>query len=116
MKTEILYGINPVFEALKADRRKFFEIYIGENKASGRIAKVVKFAESKKIPVKKVKKIFVEVEQYKGIVNALGSIRANIIEAGDALTRMEGTNNSGELQLERWQSALDTIQNHYHNL
>jgi len=55
MKTEILYGINPVFEALKANRRKIFEIYIAENKTSGRITKVVKFAESKKIPVKKVK-------------------------------------------------------------
>ena len=42
MKTEILYGINPVFEALKADRRKVFEIYIAENKASGRIAKIIK--------------------------------------------------------------------------
>jgi len=71
MKTEILYGINPVFEALKADRRKFFEIYIGENKASGRIAKVVKFAESKKIPVKKVKtaqlKSIVGNSQHQGI-------------------------------------------------
>lgn len=55
MKTEILYGINPVLEALKADRRKVFEIYIAKDKTSGRIAKVVKFAQSKKIPVKEVK-------------------------------------------------------------
>ena len=55
MKTEIIYGINSVFEALKADRRKIYEIYIAENKASERIAKIVKYAESKKIPVKKVK-------------------------------------------------------------
>ncbi len=55
MKTEIIYGINSVFEALKADRRKIFEIYIAENKASERIAKVVNFAKSKKIPVKKIK-------------------------------------------------------------
>jgi len=57
MKTEILYGINPVFEALKADRRKIFKIYIAENKTSGRIGKVVKLAESKKIPVKEVNTI-----------------------------------------------------------
>ena len=71
MKTEILYGINPVFEALKADRRKFYEIYVGENKASGRIAKVIKFAESKKIPVKKVKttqlKSIARTDQHQGI-------------------------------------------------
>jgi 23S rRNA (guanosine2251-2'-O)-methyltransferase len=55
MKTEILHGINSVFEALKANKRKIYEIYITEKKASGRIARVVKFAESKKIPVKIVK-------------------------------------------------------------
>ncbi len=65
MKTEILYGINPVFEALKADRRKIVEIYIAENKTSGRIAKVVKLAESKNIPVKKV-----NTEQLKSIAGA----------------------------------------------
>ena len=54
MKTEILYGINPVFEAIKAGKRKVFQIYIAENKTSGRIPKVVKFADSKKIPLKKV--------------------------------------------------------------
>ncbi|MDY6793049.1 MAG: 23S rRNA (guanosine(2251)-2'-O)-methyltransferase RlmB [Thermodesulfobacteriota bacterium] len=55
MKTEILYGINPVFEALKAGKRKIHQIYIAAHKTSGRISKIVKFAESKKIPVKKVK-------------------------------------------------------------
>lgn len=71
MKTEILYGINPVFEALKSDRRNIFEIYIAENKASGRIAKVVKIAESKKIPVQKVKttrlKSIAGTSQHQGI-------------------------------------------------
>jgi 23S rRNA (guanosine2251-2'-O)-methyltransferase len=55
MKTEILYGINPVFEALKAGKRRIYEIYIEESKISKRVIKVLKFAESKKIPVKKVK-------------------------------------------------------------
>jgi 23S rRNA (guanosine2251-2'-O)-methyltransferase len=71
MKTEILYGINPVFEALKADRRKVFEIYIAKDKTSGRIAKIVKFAQSKKIPVKKVKttqlKSIAENSRHQGI-------------------------------------------------
>jgi len=55
MKTEILYGIHPVFEAIKAGRRKIFEIYISEDKISRRIDRVVKFAEPEKFPVKKIK-------------------------------------------------------------
>ncbi len=53
--TEVLYGIHPVFEALKAGRRDFFEVYIAKDKASKRLEKVVGFAEIFKIPVKKVK-------------------------------------------------------------
>ncbi len=42
MKTEILYGIHPVSEALKAGRRKFLEIYIVQDKASKRLKKLLK--------------------------------------------------------------------------
>jgi 23S rRNA (guanosine2251-2'-O)-methyltransferase len=55
VKTEILYGIHPVVEALKAGRRDFFEVYISKDKISKRLEKVVAFAESRKIPIKKVK-------------------------------------------------------------
>jgi len=54
MKTEILYGIHPVFEVLKAGRREIFEIYIAKDKTSKRIDKLVAIAESMKIPVEKV--------------------------------------------------------------
>ena len=54
MKKEILYGIHPVFEALKAGRRDFFEVYIAKDKTSKRIDKLVAIAESMKIPVEKV--------------------------------------------------------------
>ena len=53
-KTEILYGIHPVFEALKAGRRTFFEIYCAKDKIPKRLGKVVAFAESLNIPVQKV--------------------------------------------------------------
>lgn len=55
MKTEILYGIHPVFEVLKAGRRDIYEIYIARDKTSKRIEKVAALAESIKIPIKKVK-------------------------------------------------------------
>lgn len=71
MKTEILYGINSVFEALKAGKRRIFEIYIVESKTSKRIIEVIKFAKSKKIPVKKVKTLplspLARTSQHQGI-------------------------------------------------
>ena len=55
MQTETLYGFHPVFEALKAGRRDFFEVYIVQDKVSKRLKKVAAFAERLKIPVKNVK-------------------------------------------------------------
>jgi 23S rRNA (guanosine2251-2'-O)-methyltransferase len=55
VKTEILYGIHPVFEALKANRRDIFEVYIVKDKISKRLEKVVALAQSGKIPVEGVK-------------------------------------------------------------
>jgi 23S rRNA (guanosine2251-2'-O)-methyltransferase len=54
VKNEILYGIHPVLEALKADRRQFFELYVEKQKASKRIQKIVALAESKRLPLKKI--------------------------------------------------------------
>jgi len=48
------YGIHPVFEALKAGRRDFFEVYIAKDKTSKRIDKLVAIAESMKVPVERV--------------------------------------------------------------
>ena len=50
---EILYGIHPVTEALKAGRREFVEIYLAGEKISGRALQTAALAESKGIPVKK---------------------------------------------------------------
>lgn len=54
MKKEILYGIHPVFEALKAGRRDFYEVYIAKDKTSKRIDKLLAIAESMKVPVERV--------------------------------------------------------------
>jgi len=55
MKTEILYGIHPVSEALKAGRREFFEVYLAQHKGSKRTEKAATIAKSLNIPLKKVK-------------------------------------------------------------
>ncbi|MDM8525186.1 23S rRNA (guanosine(2251)-2'-O)-methyltransferase RlmB [Desulfococcaceae bacterium HSG8] len=55
MKTEILFGIHPVLEAIRAGRRNFYECYISDDKLSGRLKSVVALAESYNIPVKRNK-------------------------------------------------------------
>ncbi|TFG89756.1 MAG: 23S rRNA (guanosine(2251)-2'-O)-methyltransferase RlmB, partial [Candidatus Atribacteria bacterium] len=52
MKTEILYGFHPVFEALKAGRRKFSEIYIVNEKDSKRFEKISGLVQERNIPLK----------------------------------------------------------------
>ncbi len=54
MKTEILFGIHPVYEALKAGRRIFYDLYITKDTTSRRLKKTITLAEMKKIPVKKI--------------------------------------------------------------
>jgi len=51
MKTEIIYGVHPVLEGLKANRRKFHEIYIAEGKTNQRVDPIVHQAASMGIPV-----------------------------------------------------------------
>lgn len=55
VKSEIIYGIHPVFEALNAARRRFFELLIEKKKTSGRITKIISLAESRKLPLRRMK-------------------------------------------------------------
>lgn len=52
MKTEMLYGFHPVFEALKAGRREFSELYIVNEKDSKRFDKVSGLVQERNIPIK----------------------------------------------------------------
>ena len=54
-KSEILYGIHPVFEAVRAGRRKVYEIYIAKQKDSTLLRNISKLAEPAKIPLISVK-------------------------------------------------------------
>lgn len=51
---EILFGIHPVLEAMKAGRRKISEIYLAKEKNSQRLENIVSFAESLNIPIKRL--------------------------------------------------------------
>jgi 23S rRNA (guanosine2251-2'-O)-methyltransferase len=54
VKAEILYGFHPVNEALNASRRTIHEIYIVEQKKSGRIEQIALAAARKNLPIQKV--------------------------------------------------------------
>jgi len=52
VKAEILYGFHPVYEALRAGRRTFHEIYISKQTHTKRIERIRSAAGRKKIPLK----------------------------------------------------------------
>lgn len=55
MKTEILYGIHPVIEALKAGRRKFYEIYLTRENPAGRLDNILRLCKDRNISIAQLK-------------------------------------------------------------
>ncbi len=76
LKTEILYGIHPVFEALKASRRDVVEVYISPEKDSKRFGRIIITAEKLKIPVKKTSSAklsaLAETDMHQGVAARVG--------------------------------------------
>lgn len=54
MKPEILYGINPVHEALKAGRRQVETVFVTPGRPASRIQEVVRLAQGKSIEIRQV--------------------------------------------------------------
>ena len=54
MKSELLYGIHPVFEALAAGRRRVYEVYLDKEKKSGRLARIASMAEARGVLKKSI--------------------------------------------------------------
>ncbi len=65
MKTEILFGIHSVLEAMRAGRRRMFEIYMCKDRPSPRIADITVLAENLHIPIRQV--------NYKELTSMCGS-------------------------------------------
>ena len=55
MKTEILYGIHPVTEAVRAGKRDIFEVYVSKHLSSKRFDKIKKLISSLDINALKVR-------------------------------------------------------------
>jgi len=54
VKSELLYGIHPVFEALAAGRRRVYEVYLDKEKKSGRLAQIASMAEARGVLKKSI--------------------------------------------------------------
>src|SRR5512144_7409 len=55
MKDEIIYGINPVLEALRGDRRAF-ELFVAGGGSDRRLEKILALAAEKHVPVRQREK------------------------------------------------------------
>ena len=53
-KHDILFGFHSVYEALNAQKRKFFKIFISKKRSSSRIEKIEGLARKRKIPIQAV--------------------------------------------------------------
>lgn len=73
IKTEILYGIHPVTEALKAGRREFHEVYVLKERDSKRLGDITALLETGKIPVKAVKPACLEEITESGFHQGIGA-------------------------------------------
>jgi len=54
VKSELLYGIHPVFETLVAGRRRVYEVYLDKEKKSGRLAKIESMAAAGGVLIKSI--------------------------------------------------------------
>ena len=63
MKTEILYGIHPVYEALSAGRRRVYKVYRAQDKKIGRLEPIMSLAESRHIAQQAIR-----VDDFKALV------------------------------------------------
>lgn len=73
MKTEILYGVHPVMEALKAKKRKFLEIYTLQEKVSWPKQAVLNLAKKRSIPIRIISRSNLQSLTDGGLDQAIGA-------------------------------------------
>lgn len=110
MKEEIIYGMNPVLEALRATRRAF-ELFVAGAGTDTRLEKLLKLAAEKGVPVRNREKADISrlcgTEHHQGV--ALRVEGFSYAELGDILERFRASEEKGLLVV------LDGVQDP-HNL
>ena len=94
MKEEIIYGLNPVLEALRGKRRAF-ELFVSGSAADRRLEKLLAIAKEKGVPVRQREKGDIArlcgTEHHQGVALRIEAFAYTMVE--DILTRQR---NSGE--------------------
>ena len=67
MKTEIIYGIHPVRESLRAGRRHIYEVYLDKEKKSAHFSLIKSMATSRHVPLK-----LIGANNFSSLINAAG--------------------------------------------
>ena len=92
MKKEILFGINPVYEALRSGRRNIFKVYITKEKISKRLEGIKMLADSLKIPVEESNPLYLksisDSEHHQGIALQTGPYP--LVKFSDMLGSIKG--------------------------
>ncbi|MBF0120877.1 MAG: 23S rRNA (guanosine(2251)-2'-O)-methyltransferase RlmB [Desulfobacterales bacterium] len=104
MNTEIIYGIHPVFEALKAKRRNIYEIYIAEkDNIIQRFENIVVKATEQSVPIKSIPinilKNLAKTDEHQGI-----AAKVDVYPIFDFYDILDGLNNVAPIFL-----ILDSI-------
>lgn len=79
MSTEIISGVNPVYEVLRAGKRKIEKIWISEKGDSGLVGEILELAAKKRIPVVKSSREQIfhlsKIEKNQGIIAKVSAYR-----------------------------------------
>ncbi len=77
-KHDILFGFHSVYEALRANKRVIYQLYIAKNRSPGRVKKILQLAEKQKIKIEtlgseKMDKM-TDFSNHQGVVAKTGSL------------------------------------------
>lgn len=93
-KTEMLYGVHPVFEALRAGRRNIMRVYLSGEKTTGRLGELVQRADASNIPVEKIEAARLESMTGSALHQGVGA-RAGPFPLTEASTLVRDAKSSG---------------------
>jgi 23S rRNA (guanosine2251-2'-O)-methyltransferase len=91
--TMVVYGVNPVLEALTSRRQRVREIWVGRGKADARLGQIVSLAESQSIPVRWVDRAHLDSATHNAAHQGIAGVltRFRYFELPEILRQSVGT-------------------------
>lgn len=93
--TEVISGVNPIYEALSANKRKVHRIWVAHKDTDGLVEKIVTIAQRRKIPLEKVSREEVfkisHIEKNQGIAARVDRFRYSTLDDIFALAESDST-------------------------